>query len=153
MNKKWFMIILVILTIINLSILGTFIFKRVYHKRGFFPLGREEHFIHMKKQFHLTDEQVSRMKSSREKYESKIEALSQELKEKRHTLVKELMKESPDSTRVEDMLSLIDSSQSVLQREVVEHLLADKEILTPEQQEKFFTVILGHFLDGNKTKH
>ena len=75
------------------------------------PKGGAEYFIRMKKQFHLNDEQVNKMKISRENYGPKIEHLSQVLKEKRHALVKELMKKTPDSAMVEDMLWQIDSSQ------------------------------------------
>lgn len=150
MSKKWFLIILILLTVINLTTIGTFMCRRYCYKKGFFPMGKDGHFRHMKRELCLTDEQVSRMKNSREKFDPKIEALSQPLKERRHALVEELMKESPDSVRVEYMLREIDSSQSLLQREVVNHLLVDKEIFTPEQREKFFNVILERFSAGNK---
>lgn len=90
------------------------------------------------------------MKNSRKRFNAGIEALSRTLREKRHTLVEELKRESIDSARIEDILRQIDSSQSLLQREVVNHLLTDKEIFTPEQQEKFFSIVLERFPEGDK---
>lgn len=140
MAKKWLLIVFILLTIVNLAAIGTFMCGRFCHKKGGFASGGGEHFRRMKKQFHLTDEQVAGMKSFREKFNPRIETLSQTLKERRCALVEELMKEFPDSAYVEDILLQIDSSQSLLQRETVNHLLAQKEILNPEQRERFLKI-------------
>ncbi|MEW6088590.1 MAG: periplasmic heavy metal sensor [bacterium] len=148
MTKKWFLIIVVLLTVVNLAAIGTFVCRHYCHKRGPSPMDRQFH--RLKKELRLTDEQVARMRNSREKFDPEIEEISNDLREKRHGLVGELKKKKPDSALVEQILRGMDSSQSVLQRKVVSHLLEDKAIFTPGQQEKFFSIILERFPDGNK---
>lgn len=152
MNKKWFMIALIILTIFNLSVMGTFIYRRWCFNKANCNMDENEHFYRMKKRLGLTDEQVSKVKDFRKKFHPKINGLSQTLKEKRLDLVKELMAQSPDSTRINYLLKQMDSSQSALQQEVVNHLLLEKDIFTKDQQEKFFSFVLERFSVGNKRR-
>ncbi|MBI4650065.1 Spy/CpxP family protein refolding chaperone [Candidatus Desantisbacteria bacterium] len=142
MNKKWFLIVVIILTIINISVLGTYTLRRRYHGRENYGLGKDEHFRHLKRKLGLTNEQVVKVKNYRNKFNPKIEVLSKTIKERRLNLVKELMKEYPDSTNIGYILNQLDSSHSALQHEVVNHLLAEKGIFTHEQQEKFFSIVL-----------
>ncbi|MBI5417804.1 periplasmic heavy metal sensor [Candidatus Poribacteria bacterium] len=152
MNKKWLTIALIILTIINISILGTFIYKRFCYDRGMCRIGEDNNFHHMKQKLGLTDEQVAKMKNFRDKFHPKFEASAQMIREKRLELVKELMAVSPDSTRIEHILQQMSLSQSALQREVVNNLLMQKGIFTTNQQEKFFSIVLERFSVRNKRR-
>ncbi|TSA21482.1 periplasmic heavy metal sensor [bacterium] len=151
MKRKWFTIALILLTVINLSALWIFVYNRWCHE-GASSCENEEveqgHF--MKRHLGLTDEQVAKIKTSRETFDVNIEALSYKMKEKRLDLVKELMAEAPDSVRIERILRQVDSLQAALQREVAKHLLLEKEIFTPEQQKKFFSIVLERFSVGMK---
>jgi Spy/CpxP family protein refolding chaperone len=149
MKKKWLVLGLILLTAFNLSALGTLVYNRWCHDGASYPPEAEVAPGHyMRQQLGLTNEQAARMKTFRETFHPKIEALSQRMKEKRLDLVKELMMESPDSVRIEHILQQTDSLQAALQREVVNHLLLEKEIFTPEQQEKFFSIVLERFSVG-----
>jgi len=151
MKKRWFVFGLILLTVFNLSALGTLGYNRWFHNRACpLPCAEVEPGYCMRQQLDLTDDQVARMKTFRETFHPKIEALSQQMREKRIDLVKELMVESPDSVRIERILCQVDSLQVRLQREVVKHLLLEKEIFAPEQQEKFFSMVLERFSVGMK---
>lgn len=135
MGKKWLLIVAVLLTVVNLSALGTFTYKLWCHRK---PGGSDAHFRYLKKRVRLTDEQVSKMKDFREKIRPKIDGLSHQLEEKRTELLRELMAESPDTARIEGMLNEMNSSQSAIEREVVNNILSQKVVLSPEQRKKLF---------------
>jgi len=99
----------------------------------------------MKRCLGISDEQASNLDVLEKTYKPKVEASSSMMKEKRIELVKELMKEKPDSMRIGQILREVDSLQAQMQREVVERLIEEKRILTPEQQEKFFSLVLSKF--------
>lgn len=135
MGKKWLLTVIVLLTVVNLSALGTFTYKLWCNRK---PRGGDAHFRYLKKRVRLTDEQVSKMKDFREKIRPKIESLSREIEEKRTELLKELMAESPDTARIEGMLNEMNLSQSAIEREVVNSILSQKGMLSPQQRKKLF---------------
>jgi len=151
MKKKWFTIALILLTVINLAALGAFVYNRWHHEGASRHEDEEVEQGHfMKHHLGLTDDQVAKIKTFRETFDLNIETLSYRMKEKRLDLVKELMAQAPDSVRIERILQQVDSLQAALQREVVKHLLLEKEIFTPEQQKKFFSIVLERFSVGMK---
>ncbi|MFH1288805.1 MAG: periplasmic heavy metal sensor [bacterium] len=137
MNKKWFLTIAVLLTVVNLSALGTFTCKRWCHRRA---KGGDGYFYYLKKELRLTDKQVSKMRNFRERFKPRMENLSQGIREKKAELVREVMAESLDTVRIESILREMDLSRSAIQREVVNNLLSQKEILKPEQRKKFLRI-------------
>lgn len=151
MRKKWFTITIIIITVVNLSALGMFMYNRWCPKDGAECENREvEQGDFMKHHLGLTDEQITKIKTCRKKCIPNIEALSSKMRERREELVKELMAEVPDSLRIDQILQQVDSIQVAVQREVVKHLLLEKEIYTPDQRKKFFSIISEHFSGGMK---
>lgn len=149
MKKKWFTIAIILITVVNLSALGMFMYNRWCPKEGVMCETKEvEQGSLMKHHLGLTDEQITKMKTCRMKCGPNIESLSSKMKIKRQDLVKELMAENPDSVRIEGILKQVDSLQVAMQREVVKHLLREKEIYTPEQRKKFFSIISEQFSSG-----
>jgi Spy/CpxP family protein refolding chaperone len=69
--------------------------------------------------------------------------LSRQIKEKRSKLVTELLKDTSDSTQIEHILHEIDSLQALIQRDAVNRLIKEKNILTPEQRSGYFSLVLG----------
>ena len=147
MKKKWFVVSIILITIINLSAFGTYIYNRWRHSKIIYCSSTDtaSHGCYMKRCLGISDEQASNLDVLEKTYKPKVEALSSMMKEKRIELVKELMKEKPDSMRIRQILREVDSLQAQMQREVVERLIEEKRILTPEQQEKFFSLVLGKF--------
>jgi len=94
------------------------------------------------KKLDLSKEQISEMESLRKTLDPKIEEIKKELKEKRVQLVNQLMESEPDREKIDIELSEIESLQTELQKIVIDHMLQEKKILSPEQQEIFFSIIL-----------
>ena len=154
MKKKWFIITLVFLTVVNLSALGTFVYQRWCCTEPTCAMdSTEDHGCYMKKHLDITEDQINCLNAVENSSRPLIEALTIQMKERRIELVKTLMDKNSDNAKIEAALRQIDSLQATMQRQIVKRLLDEKGILTPQQQEKFFSLVLGRFcmeLDSTK---
>ena len=57
------------------------------------------------------------------------------------------MASEPDRPKIAAVRSEIDSLQAELQKQVIDHLLTEKKILTEEQQQKFFSIIRERLIE------
>lgn len=149
MKKKWFVIAIILVTIINLSALGTYVYHYGFTKTSCNTTDTVSHGCYMKSCIDITDSQATQLDAYEKGYRPKFEHLSSLMKGESIELVRELMKESPDSTHIEQILKRVDSLQAEIQREVIRRLIEEKRILTPKQQEKFFSLVLGKFCKEN----
>jgi Spy/CpxP family protein refolding chaperone len=144
MKRKWLVPGLILITIINLSALGTLMYNRWGLESKNVSLNDTvSHGCYMKRHLNISDEQVLNLDSSENIYSTKIESMSRQIKEKRSKLVAELLKDKSDTTQIEYILHEIDSLQAVIQRDVVSRLINEKNILTPEQRGGYFSLVLG----------
>jgi hypothetical protein len=74
-----------------------------------------------------------------------IDSLSKGLVVERIQLAHAALEGKLDTTRVNIHLNNISQLQLSAQRAVISHLLSVKNILNPDQQKKFFTIILERF--------
>ena len=93
------------------------------------------------KELNLSESQAKEMEALRKSLEPKMEKIREELREKKVQLVNLLKESEPDLEKINIQLSEIESLQTELQKLVIRHLLQEKNILTPEQQDKFFSII------------
>ena len=147
MRRKWITLGVSLLVIINLSALATMGFHRwcryraeCRHRKS---LMEEKSFY---QQLALSDDQIEKMKSRRHAFLAQADRIGSLLHEKRIELVDLLMSPEPDSGNIHTLLAHIDSMQAELQRSLIHYLLKEKEMLTPEQQEKFFSIIKERIL-------
>jgi Spy/CpxP family protein refolding chaperone len=147
MIKPWIIIVIILLSLINLSALGTLIYYRCCPPTASSCIMDKtmDHGCYMKEHLNMSEEQAANLSKVEKSSRSITDALAVTMKEKRIKLVEELMKDKPDSSRIEDILRSVDSLQENMQREVVKRLLHEKNVLTPQQQEKFFSLVLGQF--------
>ena len=146
--KRGWLFGLILLTVLNLSALGTFLYHWIETEHS----DRETPApVFMREELGLSDEQIARMRSHRETFHPRVAASSEEMHRRRLALVRELMAEEPDSLELGRIVSEIGSLQVALQREVVRHLLEEKAVFTPAQREKFFSMVLERF--AVDTKH
>ena len=144
MKKKLFVLGLVLITVINLSALGSFMYNRWGHENKIETYhDTVSHGCYMQRYLNISDEQVLNLDSSEIIYRHKIESLSRQIKEKRNILVTELLKDKSDTTRIEYILHEIDSLQALIQRDAVKRLINEKSILSPEQRSGYFSLVLG----------
>jgi Spy/CpxP family protein refolding chaperone len=67
---------------------------------------------------------------------------------KREELVGLLTVETPDLSAIDKKLSEINGLQSKTQHAVIDHLLKEKEFLSPSQQKKYFNLICNRLCPG-----
>jgi Spy/CpxP family protein refolding chaperone len=60
-----------------------------------------------------------------------------------------VMVTAPDRAAIDRVQDEMDSLQADIKRLVIDNMLAQKEILTPEQQSQFFNMIKKQYGNGN----
>ncbi len=101
----------------------------------------------------LTEDQRRRVQDIRLSFIPHVEKIRQELCMKRISLARALFSEPTDEKRVHLIAQSILECQSELEREVIEHILEEKELLNPEQQRIFYDIILQQFAHGGLGVH
>ena len=72
---------------------------------------------------------------------------------KRVSLARELFSEPIDRDKVHSIAQEILKCQSELELDVIDHIIEEKELLSPGQQRKFFDIILDQFAHGGLGVH
>ena len=101
----------------------------------------------------LTDEQKRQVEDIRRDFLPKVEGIRQSLRQKRLQLNDLLFAESPDLNKIEEASNAISALQAKLEREVIDHILQEKELLNPEQKREFYQVIRNEFEKGGLGVH
>lgn len=89
----------------------------------------------------VTEEQWDRLEPDFVEFQQKSEALCQEINRKRGELIDLIASSQPDRDAITTKQEEIRRGQEQMQRLVIEHLLGEKEVLTPEQQAQLFAMI------------
>ena len=136
----------IILTVINLVAFGTLLYNRWSGAQvPSSSEGRDQRFEQMKRELALSAEQAAQLDVYRTTFHAELDSLSTQLVAARTRLAQALSEERLDTARVNSILDSISRLQSSAQRKVISHLLAVKSVLNPEQQKKFFAVVLQRF--------
>jgi Spy/CpxP family protein refolding chaperone len=83
----------------------------------------------------------------------KVGQIRENLRRERAELAKLLFADPPDRNRIHVVTRQILLHQSDLESEVIEHILEEREILTPSQQRKFYEIIVEQFASGGLGIH
>jgi len=147
MKKRITIYLIVIVTLINLSSLGTIIYLKWTSKNGVsLSVVQEKRFEIMKDELELTQQQVGRFEKIRTEFHNRIDSLDTKLSSLRKEMLIEIWKtQKPDSQKVENILQQFSQLQLETQRWVVQHFYKFKEVLTPEQAEKFYEIVSERF--------
>jgi Spy/CpxP family protein refolding chaperone len=89
----------------------------------------------------LTPDQQQRMDAARARLVQQVDQLRQNLTPERDALVDLLSVAAPDRAAITAQLDKIAAVQRQIQGQVVEHLLEEKNLLTPDQQAAFNEII------------
>ena len=147
MKRKLIIFGISLLVIINLSSLATIGYHRCFRKGEECPKeSKHPEESYLQQQLSLTKSQAEEMKTLRDSFYLQSNKISSDLLERRTELVELLMASEPDTEKINEALSEIDSKQAELQKKVINYLLEEKEILTQEQQQKFFSIIKERLL-------
>jgi Spy/CpxP family protein refolding chaperone len=101
----------------------------------------------------LSQEQRERVQEIRQTFLPKVEGIRQNLRCERAELAKLLFSEPTDRNGIEEIAKQVLEHQSELEREVIEHILEEKELLTPSQKKKFYEIIVMQFSSGGLGVH
>ena len=136
----------IILTVINLASLGTSLYSRWSNTQPpSLPDRRDQRFEQMKRELSLSTEQAAQLDAYRTTFHAELDSLSTRLVAARTQLAHALLEDKLDTTRVNINLDNISRLQFSAQRKVISHLLSVKRILNPDQQKKFFAIVLERF--------
>jgi Spy/CpxP family protein refolding chaperone len=101
----------------------------------------------------LTKEQKRQVEDIRRDFLPKVEGIRQSLRAKRLQLNELLFAEVPDLKTIAAKSNEISTLQATLEREVIDHILQEKELLSPEQKSEFYQVIRNEFEKGGLGVH
>ena len=101
----------------------------------------------------LTGNQRAQLQEIRRVFLPKVEGIRQDMRLKRAELAELLFAEPTDRTRIYEVAETIIGRQSELEHEVIEHILEEKELLTPSQKQRFYEIIVEQFSWGGLGVH
>jgi Spy/CpxP family protein refolding chaperone len=101
----------------------------------------------------LSREQRERVQEVRRTFLPKVHEIRQNLRRERAELAKLLFSEPTDRNGIYDVAKQVLEHQAELEREVIEHILEEKDLLTPSQKKKFHEIIAKQFSTGGLGVH
>ena len=101
----------------------------------------------------LTESQKQQVEDIRRDFLPRVAGIRQALRQKRLELNDLLFSEPPDLQAIEGKSRDISKLQAQLEREVIEHIIQEKELLSPEQKKRFYDIIRGEFEKGGLGVH
>jgi Spy/CpxP family protein refolding chaperone len=101
----------------------------------------------------LSDEQKQKVEVIRKDFLPKVSQIRQELRTKRLQLNDMIFSTEPDVEAIDDKTKEIADLQAKLEKEVIDHILQEKEILTIDQQRQFREIIKKEFEKGGLGVH
>ena len=101
----------------------------------------------------LTEEQRRQVQEIRRVFLPRVARVRQDLYLKRAELADLLFAEPPDRERIFQAADQILHHQSELEHEVIDHILEERQLLTPAQERRFYTVIVDQFGSGGLGVH
>ena len=101
----------------------------------------------------LTDKQKQQVEDIRRDFLPKVEGIRQSLRQKRLQLNDLLFAEPSDLKAITGKSNEISTLQAELEREVIDHILQEKNLLSPVQKREFYRVIRNEFERGGLGVH
>ena len=152
MKKKLIIWGVVLLTVINLASLAT----RAYHRWGDDERrdreSRREGRMSITERLGLTEAQAEQVRGMRAELGERMTPYREAYRDNRDRLYDLLMTPDADRGEVGRIKAQMDSLQAERETIVFEFILAHKEVLTPEQQTEFFTLIKERFRNGYRRR-
>jgi Spy/CpxP family protein refolding chaperone len=101
----------------------------------------------------LTEDQKRQVEEIRKGFLPEVALVRQALRRKRLELSDLLFAERPDRNAIEAKSMDISTLQRELEKKVIDHILQEKELLSPEQKKQFLQVIQSEFERGGLGVH
>lgn len=145
MTKK-FIYLIIILTLVNLTALATMIYQRWMNpeKSPCKPM-QEVRFEQIKRELALTPAQTARFEKIRHDFHSRIDSLNLILEGQNQALLQEIWQSQTNDARIDSLLNRISQLQMKSKHLVIWHFYQFKEVLTPDQWQKFYSIVAERF--------
>ena len=101
----------------------------------------------------LTEEQRGQVQEIRRVFLPKVAEIRQNLYLKRAELADLLFTGPPDRRKIFEVADNILTFQAELEHEVIDHILEERQILTPAQERRFYAIIVEQFGSGGLGVH
>jgi len=101
----------------------------------------------------LSQEQRLQVQEIRRTFLPRVEGIRGQLRVKRAELADLLFAEPAERSAIDRVAGEILRHQSALEREVIEHILEEKELLSASQRRKFYQIIMDQFSAGGLGVH
>jgi len=141
MRRTRLTLALTLLLVLNLSALGALL----YYRWGAAASASEPtaHARHrfLQTELSLTEAQLAQTEALRQAFVKKVAPLRQQMREKNVEIVRLLMDDQPDMTRIDALLDEIAALQRQVQALAVDHLRQQAKLLRPEQRTEFFQLM------------
>lgn len=147
MKKRITIYLIVIVTLINLSSLGTILYLK-WTEEDNVPVNvlPGYRFELIKKELKLSPQQLEQFEKIRTELHSRLDTLDTKFNSLRKEMLSEIWQtQETDSQKIENILEKFNQLQSETQRWIVQHFFKFKDVLTPEQSEKFYKIVSERF--------
>lgn len=147
MKKKFTLYIIAVVTLINLSSLGTIIYLK-WNPGNNLSMNdiREKRLAVMKEELKLSPEQVKQFGMFMKEFHFRLDTLDSRFDSLRKEMLFEIWQTTTtDSQKLESILLQFGSLQLETQRWIIQHFYKFKEVLTPEQIDKFYKIVAVQF--------
>lgn len=150
MKRKLIIFGIALLLIINISALATIGYHRWCPYKGEREQCNPSNEDYLYRELALSQSQKEKMENIKQSFHLHANKISEQLLAKRTDLVDLLKGSKPDSAMTHQLLNEIGALQNDIQKQVIYSLLQEKEILTPEQLEKFFLIITQRLIQEGR---
>jgi len=138
--KRWWLVVALLLSLgVNLGLVGAQIVRQraIAAWTGERPPGAPEPGLRLAERLELDGAQREQFLRVQRQLTDRVREERRELGRLRRVLRDELIAPSPDRARIEGLLGEIAERQLALDRAFVEHVLESRELLDPEQLERY----------------
>ena len=132
-----------LLLVLNLSALGTLIYKGYFEKGG-----SEETMSAFEEALGLSPQQVHTIQSKRQTFNNDWGRIDGEIRATREALLMALKDDTSDATSVWPLVDELTQLQAELEKSAVTQLFQEKQLLTPQQQEQYLTQVGNRMREG-----
>jgi len=145
MKRRILPFVLAFLFIINLSALAALAYNRWFSSpASSSPQETPVTLEALQEPIGLDQRQLQQMKGLRGALEDEIASILVQIQQNRQALILEMKKPEPDLTAVDETIDEIALLQSQIQKTTVRSLMRDKELMTPSQQTRYFSMFEEH---------
>lgn len=145
-TKKWWAIIGIFATVLGLAILTSFLCLK-HFSQSRMSSGTVAAQTWAKK-VNLSTEQKKKLEPLEASLNRDVAALQVRLASERMALCSLMRQEPADKSELDKYINSVSALEAEQQRRVVQHLLAVRDILTPQQKDQFFTAIMQDICQG-----